>query len=457
MKASVFSDPMFQRFATARPVATASQMIARRLLTSELVDQLFRDKAEKQYEQSLLFSSLSYLMMGVTLGEHNSVNAGYKKMAKQLGVSITSVYNKLQRIEPHTSRAFVKYAYEATVCVLREIGGVQRNFLSGYAMRIVDGNQLAASEHRIKETRSLRAAPLPGKSLVVFDPRYDCVCDYFPIEDGYAQERSILDDVIDSIEKKQLWVADSGFCTLKFMYRIHAGGSCFVIRHHGSLVGTIKGKLKRIGKSATAEIFENELELPTFEGKVITVRRIVCKLFKPTQKGKTEVVLLSNVPRNEADAIELSHLYLDRWKVEILFNHITLNLNCEIQTLGYPPAALFCFALSLIAYNCMSILKSMVAKVHGREDASNLSHYCVVSEIASTTDGLLVAVPTECWEAIDKIPIESFLPQLAKVIEKMDMKQYRKSVRGPKRPPPSKTGGVRDVHVSTKRLLANRE
>lgn len=457
MKASVFSDPMFQRFATARPVATASQMIARRLLASESVDQLFRDQAEKQYQQLLLFSSLSNLMMGVTLGEHNSVNAGYKKMAAQLGVSITAIYNKLQRIEPQTSRAFVKYAYEATVSVLREIGGVQRNFLSGYAMRIVDGNQLAASEHRIKETRSLRAAPLPGKSLVVFDPRYDCVCDYFPIEDGYAQERSILDDVLDSIEKKQLWVADSSFCTLKFMYRIHDADSCFVIRHHGSLVGKIKGKLKRQGKSATAEIFENELELPTFEGKVITIRRIVCKLFEPTQKGKTEVVLLSNVPRNEADAIELSHFYLDRWKVEILFNHITLNLNCEIRTLGYPPAALFCFALSLIAYNCMSILKSMVAKVHGREDASNLSHYYVVSEIATATDGLLVAIPTECWGGIDKMPSESFLSQLANVIERMDMKQYQKSIRGPKHPPPKKTGGVGDVHVSTKRILANRK
>lgn len=457
MKASVFSDPMFQRFASARPVATASQIIFRRILDSEMVDQLFRDQAEKQYEQELLFSSLSYLMMGVTLGEHKSVNAGYNKLKEQLGVSITSVYNKLQRIEPHTSRAFVKYAYEAAVTVLREIGGVQRNFLSGYAMRIVDGNQLAASEHRIKETRALRAAPLPGKSLVVFDPRYDCVCDYFPVEDGYAQERSILDDVISSMEKKQLWVADSGFCTLKFMYRIQAAGSCFVIRHHGSLVGTITGKLKQIGKSATAEIFENKLELPAFDGKVITVRRIVCKLFKPTQKGKTEVVILSNVPCKEADAIELSHLYLDRWKVEVLFNHITLNLNCEIQSLGYPPAALFCFALSLIAYNCMSIVKSMVAKIHGREEASNLSHYYVVNEIASTTDGLLIAIPAVCWEGIDKMPIESFLSQLTNVIEKMNMKQYRKSVRGPKHPPPKKTGGVRDVHASTKRLIANRE
>ncbi len=82
-------------------------------------------------------------------------------MEDQLGVSVTSVYNKLQRIEPHTSRAFVRYAYEATVSVLREIGGVPRNFLSGYSMRIVDGNQLAARniESRKRDRFALHLFP----------------------------------------------------------------------------------------------------------------------------------------------------------------------------------------------------------------------------------------------------------------------------------------------------------
>ncbi len=116
-----------------------------------------------------------------------------------------------------------------------------------------------------------------------------------------------------------------------------------------------------------------------------------------------------------------------------------VDLTVRSQTLGYPPAALFCFGLSLVAYNCMSILKSMVAKVHGRENASTLSHYYVVSEIASTTDGLLVAVPQEQWDGIDMMPIKSFLSQLTKVIENMNLKQYRKSVRGPKIRHPKKS------------------
>ena len=35
---------------------------------------------------------------------------------------------------------------------------------------ILDGNHLAATEHRIKELRDERAGALPGQTLVVLDP-----------------------------------------------------------------------------------------------------------------------------------------------------------------------------------------------------------------------------------------------------------------------------------------------
>jgi len=96
----VFSDPVFQRFASQRPMATAGQLVLRRLLDPEAVDRLFHEHAELQYEQTLLFSTLSRLMTSVVLGEHRSVNAACRKWFEQLDVSVTSVYNKLQRVEP---------------------------------------------------------------------------------------------------------------------------------------------------------------------------------------------------------------------------------------------------------------------------------------------------------------------------------------------------------------------
>ena len=59
--------------------------------------------------------------------------------------------------------------------------------LPGFAVRILDGNHLAATEHRLKELREIAAGPLPGQTLVVWDPDRRLVVDAFPCEDGHAQ------------------------------------------------------------------------------------------------------------------------------------------------------------------------------------------------------------------------------------------------------------------------------
>jgi hypothetical protein len=457
MDVTLFSDPVFQNFATRRPIATAAQLILRRLLEPKAIDQVFRDNAELQYERTLPFSLVTQTMATVVTGKHKSVNAAYRKMFEKVDVSVNSLYNKLQRIEPQISQAIVRHSYDQIVAINKQIGSVPRNDLPGYMTRILDGNHFAKTEHRLKETRDLAAGPLPGKSLVVFDPRQNAVCDYFPIEDGHAQERSAFDDVIETLKKKQLWIADRNFCTLKLMYAIAAASGCFIIRQHRNLHGTERGKLKRIGKSETAEVFENKLVLPAYEGEVMTVRRVVVKLFKPTRDKDTEIVILTNLPADDGDAVRVSDLYRDRWKIETAFMHMTLSLNCEVKTLCYPPAAVFCFALSLLAYNSLSVIKAMVNVTHGREQATMLSHYYLACELGETTDGLLIALPEARWSEVPEMPLEIYCDELLKISRSIKMKVYGKSVRGPKKPPPKKKGNKRTVHVSTKRLLEKRK
>jgi hypothetical protein len=47
---------------------------------------------------------------------------------------------------------------------------------------------------------------LPGKSLVVYDPRLRLPVDVFPCEDGHAQERSLLDQVLQTVQAQDAWV-----------------------------------------------------------------------------------------------------------------------------------------------------------------------------------------------------------------------------------------------------------
>lgn len=457
MQASFFKDPIFRAFVTERPFATITQMVLRRTLDSNEIDQLFEQHAEEQYHRSLLFSALTRLVSGVVLGKHASMNAGYRKMKEQLGVSITAVYEKLQRVELPLVRQLVRQSYRNTVEICKEIGCVAQNDLPGYTTRILDGNWLSGTEHRLEETRRCTAAPLPGKSLVVYDTRYSAVCDFFAIEDAYSQERSGLDGVIATLEKHQLWLADRNFCTLKFMYAIAAKRGAFVIRQHGQLHGVEKGKLRKIGESETGVVYENMLELPDYEGQSMTVRRVLVHLFSETRDKDVEVVLLTNLPVDDADAIVVSDLYRKRWRIETAFGHMTRALNCEIKPLCYPKAALFCFASALMAYNALAIMKGAVAAEHGRYESEMLSHYYLALEIAETTDGMLVALPECRWEEMETISTEEFAAEIRSTVSGIDLSRYRKSVRGPKKPPPKRTNKRNAVHVSTKQILDKRK
>ena len=80
--------------------------------------------------------------------------------------------------------------------------------------------------------RETKAGALPGKSLVVFELELGIATDVFPCEDGHAQERSLLNHVLETVEKDDLWVADRNFCTLGFLFGIQLNGAFFILRQH---------------------------------------------------------------------------------------------------------------------------------------------------------------------------------------------------------------------------------
>ena len=67
------------------------------------------------------------------------------------------MYNKLNGLETHTSAELVRYSAEEAVALIQEIGGECESLLPGYRVRMLDGNCLEATEHRIAELRDERA------------------------------------------------------------------------------------------------------------------------------------------------------------------------------------------------------------------------------------------------------------------------------------------------------------
>src|SRR2546428_5518225 len=110
-----------------------------------------------------------------------------------------------------------------------------------------NGNHTAASDNRLEALRHTWAAPLPGQILVVLDQQRMLAHEVVLCEDGHAQERSLLGQVLPYVEPNDLWIADRNFCTVHFLSGIAARGGGFVVRQHGQLQGILVGARKYKG------------------------------------------------------------------------------------------------------------------------------------------------------------------------------------------------------------------
>src|SRR5260370_41224574 len=117
-----------------------------------------------------------------------------------------------------------------------------RPLLKGYRTRILDGNHLGKTDHRLGVLRDTAAGALPGQTLVLLDQERMLIDDVIPCEDGHAQERSLLNQVAPIIQKRDLIIDDRNFCTLAFLFLIKRRKAFFITRLHGRMPWESAGK-----------------------------------------------------------------------------------------------------------------------------------------------------------------------------------------------------------------------
>jgi IS4 transposase len=400
-----------------------------------------------------MFSSVADIMASVVCRIHPSVNAAYRARAEELGVTVKAVYDKLRGIEPDVSRAVVGETASHMASIIEKTRGALPELLPGYHVKIVDGNHFRHTDRRIAELRKLNAAPLPGQAAVVLDPRLKLATDVFLCEDGHAQERTLLPQILETVARRDLWIEDRNFCTTRFLFGIAKLGAFFVIRQHGgSLRWELQGRRKRVGEIETGVVYEQKMRIFHDDGNVRAIRRITVELFEPTRDGDTVIHILSNLPK-KVGTLHIAELYRKRWTIETAFQELAENLNCEINTLGYPKAALFGFCMGLVSYNVLSVVKAALRAAH-REKADELSIYYMADEIAGTYRGMMIAIPPTYWKTRFASLTPSQMAQaLARLAKNVSLSKYRKNKWTPKKKTKSKANRRRRQHVSTARIL----
>lgn len=454
----VHSD-VFERFTQGDTIPVMTQAAMENALSPRIIDQLFDDVAERHYTRDLLFSSIVEMMSLVVCRIQPSINAAYQKNAVPISVSLQAIYRKLNRIETATASALVRKSDERLAPVISAMGSTLTPFLPGYRTKILDGNHLPGTEHRIRELRTMRAGALPGQALVVFDPERMLAIDAILCEDGHAQERSLLDQVLETVAAKDLWIADRNFCTTDFLFGIAGRGGFFVIRQHAAtLYYTLVGKRKARRRIETGAVFEQTLRATNTAGEVLFLRRVSVILDQPTRDGDTEVHLLTNLPVRDARAQVIANLYRRRWTIETAFQELEATLAGEITTLGYPQAALFAFCVALVSYNVMSTVKAALRAAHGAEVITEqFSGYYLADEVRMSYRGMMRAIPKDEWVDYQEMPAPELAAVLVGWARTVPLSEYRKSPRGPKKPKPKKTSGAKIKHVATAKILKARK
>lgn len=448
----------FDRFLAQRPMAVMARGVLEHLLDPAHLDRVFEAAAERGYQRELLFSTLVDLFADVVLRVEPSVHAAYQRRQAEVGVSAAAVYRKLNGVEPVVSAALVADSARRARAVIGELRAAHEPWLPGYRCRVLDGNHLGATEHRIGELRATWAAPLPGRVLVVLDPQWMLATEVFLTPDGHASERSLLDAVVTAVGPRDVWIADRNFCTLGFLFGIARRLGFFVVRQHGSLEGELVGQRRRRGRIHTGVVYEQKIRLTDpGTGRSRVWRRVTVELKAPTRDGDRELHLLTSLPAAVASAAAVCDLYRRRWTLETVFQEVTTTLACEHPTLGYPRAALFGFCLALLAYNAVSVLKAALRAVHGAATVTEtVSGYYIALEVRQAADGLSVAVPADAWAGFAAAPAAALAAWLRTAAAGIDLRRYRKHPRGPKKPPPEKAAYQNGGHVSTERLLRQR-
>jgi hypothetical protein len=448
---------IFERFVEKSPVSVMARGLLERVLNPKTIDEIFERVADRQYTRNLLFSVVFDLMSQVVCGCRKTLHAAYQTSSQKISVSVASVYNKVDGVETETSASLVRYCADTVTPMIDKIGGALPPLLPGYRIKILDGNCLEATERRIRELRGTAAGPLPGKSLVVLDPSLKLMIDVFPCEDGHTQERALLERVLPTIEAKDCWIEDRNFCTINFLFNVDKRDAFFIVRQHQNLPWEPVDKLKKVGRIDGAKVSEQSIVVRDHEGNELRLRRIRIHLDKPTRDGDWDVFVLTNLPK-KVRAKKIVTLYRNRWKIETAFQELANHLNSEINTLGYPKAALFAFCVALIAYNVMSVIQAALRSVHGADVIEqNVSGYYIAEELSSVYPGMMIAIPEKHWQIFGRMTHREFADILRLLASKVNLRRFKKHPRGPKKPKPKRIFDKNHPHVSTFRLIAARK
>ncbi len=203
-------------FAVGAATAVMTRVALNWMIECTSIDPILDEVSEGQYTREFLLGHFVQVMCDVACGFRRSAREAFLKRQLDLVGSLSAFYRKLGRMEPCVAATIVRETASRARELISAADGLLPEPIPGYTARILDGNILTGTDHRINELRSTRSAALPGMSLAIYQPVSGLVLDLILEENAHTQERALLDQVEIAPASSGSWIATSA-----------SGASCF--------------------------------------------------------------------------------------------------------------------------------------------------------------------------------------------------------------------------------------
>ena len=259
--------------------------------------------------------------------------------------------------------------------------------------------------------------------------------------------------LLERAQPGQLWMADRNFCTRDIAQGWHQAGASFIVREHQKHPRLIEqGDWVACARVETGTLREQVICIE--EGQA-PWRRIELQLDRPTEDGETVLRLWSNLPE-QVSVQQIARLYRKRWRIESMFQRLESVLHSEIRSLGRPRAALLSFAVAILAYNVLHLLKHSVEQAHRQQRPDlDVSIYYIAVDLRAEYEGMLIALPAAAWQSWSDATPRDIADRLLELARRLNPKRLATHKRAPmiKKPKGYVDAAVARAHVSTARVL----
>jgi len=358
------------------PLAEAVLTLWRWVADSAVLDQTFNEHRGRSYEKILTFPFLVYLVRDALLEFNGSGRRTIEKAEEggQLETSFRAVYGKLQRLPIPVSMALLANCTARLRAIYPEAPQAKTPLpesLNDYQIEIFDGKAIKRVAKRLKPLWGMAGGVLGGRALVAMDMRSGLATAMYAHPDGDANEAGFVADLVPEVRRlspgKRLWLGDRQFCDLTQPVQFAAQGDAFLVRYHRKVpfYPDIQRPAREGNDSRGRRYVEDwgHLGSPLRPKKRLYVRRII--LYRP---GEEDLILVTNLCDAAAvPAVDLLEVYLNRWGIERMFQQVVEVFGLSHLMGTTPAGTIFQFALCLLLYNLIQVVRSVVAVETGRQ------------------------------------------------------------------------------------------